>query len=68
MRNNIHSASLLAQADVIIDMATLVTIKAIKRGIPVLAADYLHAGPAIQQSIITSLKQRCAVVMIFIMQ
>ncbi|SET24747.1 hypothetical protein SAMN05216326_1178 [Nitrosomonas marina] len=39
-----HSASLIASADMIIDVATSVAFEAVKRGIPVLSADYLHAG------------------------
>lgn len=42
--DDVHSAHLLAWADVIIDLATSVAFEAIKAGKPVLAADYLHAG------------------------
>jgi hypothetical protein len=42
--DELHSASLLLWADVIIDISTSVAYEAVKRGIPVLAADYLHAG------------------------
>jgi hypothetical protein len=40
----IHSAHLLAWADVVIDLATSVSFEAVKNRKPVLAADYLHAG------------------------
>jgi hypothetical protein len=42
--DQIHSTSLLAWADVAIDVATPVSFEAVKRGLPVLAAEYLHAG------------------------
>lgn len=40
----VHSAHLLAWADVVIDLATSVAFEAVKTRQPVLAADYLHAG------------------------
>ena len=40
----VHSAHLLAWADVVIDIATSVAFEAVKMNKPVLAADYLHAG------------------------
>lgn len=39
-----HSVSLLAWADGVIDLATSVSFEAIRRGIPVLSAEYLHAA------------------------
>ncbi len=42
--DEVHSAHLLDWADIVIDIATSVSFEAVKRGIPVLAADYLHAG------------------------
>jgi len=39
-----HSVNLIAMADIVIDVATSVAFEAVKRGIPVLSADYLHAG------------------------
>jgi hypothetical protein len=58
-KDDTHSASLLAQADVIIDIATSVTFEAIKRGIPVLAADYLHAGYSAIAHYIPEAEMRC---------
>lgn len=40
----VHSAHLLAWADVVVDIATSVAFEAVKARKPVLAADYLHAG------------------------
>lgn len=40
----VHSAHLLAWADVVVDLATSVSFEAVKTRQPVLAADYLHAG------------------------
>ena len=42
--NQVHSTSLLAWADVVIDVATPVSFEAVKRDLPILAAEYLHAG------------------------
>ena len=42
--DQVHSTSLLEWADVAIDVATPVSFEAVKRGVPVLAAEYLHAG------------------------
>jgi hypothetical protein len=42
--DQVHSTSLLAWANVAIDVATPVSFEAVKRGLPVLAAEYLHAG------------------------
>ena len=43
-QDNEHSVNLLAKADIVIDIATSIAFEAVKRGIPVLSADYLHAG------------------------
>lgn len=58
-KDDIHSASLLARADIIVDIATSVTFEAIKRGIPVLAADYLHAGYSAIAHYIPETEMRC---------
>jgi len=42
--DSIKSAHLLDWADVIIDIATSIVYQAIKKGTPVLSADYVHAG------------------------
>jgi hypothetical protein len=42
--DEVHSGSLLAWADVAMDLGTSVVFEAIKRGKPVLAMEYLHAG------------------------
>ena len=54
-----HSGALIAKADVIIDIATSVAFEAVKRGIPVLSADYLHAGYSTIAHYVPETAMRC---------
>ena len=58
-QDNDHSVHLLAKANMIIDVATSVAFEAIKRGIPVLSADYLHAGYSATAHYIPETAMRC---------
>ncbi len=57
--DEIHSAHLLDWADVVIDIATSVSFEAVKRRIPVLAADYLHAGASTVARLIPETLMQC---------
>lgn len=57
--DDVHSAHLLAWADVIIDLATSVAFEAVKAGKPVLAADYLHAGRSVIADYLPETVLRC---------
>lgn len=57
--DEIHSAHLLDWADVVIDIATSVSFEAVKRNIPVLAADYLHAGVSTVARLIPETLMQC---------
>jgi hypothetical protein len=57
--DEVHSAHLLDWADVVIDIATSVSFEAVKREIPVLAADYLHAGLSTVARLIPETLMQC---------
>jgi hypothetical protein len=57
--DEVHSAHLLDWADVVIDIATSVSFEAVKRDIPVLAADYLHAGLSTVARLIPETLMQC---------
>lgn len=54
--DDVHSVSLLHWADMVIDLGNSVVYEAVKRGKPVLAMEYLHAG----YSTIAYYMKRCA--------
>lgn len=58
-RDDEHSVNLLAKADMVIDVATSIAFEAVKRGIPVLSADYLHAGYSAIAHYIPETAMRC---------
>jgi len=57
--DEVHSAHLLDWADVVVDIATSVSFEAVKRNIPVLAADYLHAGLSTVARLIPETLMQC---------
>lgn len=55
----VHSGSLLAWADVVMDLGTSVVFEAVKRGKPVLAMEYLHAGTSTVAHYMETCAMRC---------
>lgn len=57
--DDMHSIHLMNWADVCIDLATSVVFEAVRRGQPVLAADYLHAGRSVVAAYMPETELRC---------
>jgi len=57
--HSVHSPAILRWADIVVDLATSVAYEAVKRELPLLEADYLHAGLSTPSHFIPETALRC---------